>query len=97
MPQGMRYEEKREVGSPERGSALSGRQTSIESEAGQRSDDAKTFLCEPRTNTAASGCAPLSLSEAAHRAAMLFNGNGLRYRPRLLKYLPIVGNQPAKM
>ena len=97
MPQGMRYEEKREVGFPEQGAARSGRWTSIESEAGQRSDGAKTFLCEPRINARVRGCTGLSLSGAEHRAAMLFNGNGLRYRPRLLKYLPIVGNQPAKM
>ena len=97
MPAGMLCKKKRELGSPERGSALSGRWSSIESEAGQRSDDAKSFLCEPRTNTEASGRTRLSLSGAEHRAATLFNRNGLRYRGRLLKYLPIAGNQPAKM
>lgn len=79
------------------GSALSGQWTSIESEAGQTSDEAKTFPCSPRTKTIVSGCTRLSLSGAEHRAATLFNGNGLRYRARLLKYLPIVGNPPAKM
>ena len=93
----MRHEEKREVGFPEQGAARSGRWTSIESEAGQRSDGAKTFLCEPRINVRVRGCTGLSLSEAAHRAATLSNAVGLRYRARLLKNLPFAGNQPAKM
>ena len=97
MPLGMLCEQKRELGSPERGSALSGRWSSIESEAGQRSDNAKTYLCEPRTNTTAIGCSRLSLSGAEHRPATLFNGNGLRYRARLLKNLLIAGNQPVTM
>lgn len=102
MPQGMRYEEKREVGFPEQGAARSGRWTSIESEAGQRSDGAKTFLCEPRINARVRGCrvrgcTGLSLSGAEHRAATLSNAVGLRYRARLLKNLLFAGNQPAKM
>ena len=34
---------------------------------------------------------------AGYEVAMLSNAVGLRYRARLLKDLPIAGNQPVKM